>query len=87
MARVLEYALSHHSFGNFHEASDIGALHDGKLSIDQVVEQNHNPYDDSELDTDGIHCSVLGQALQDWKEGEKSREKTNDETDNYLNLM
>ena len=65
----------------------IGALLDGKLTIDQVVEQNHSPYDDPELDTDGVHRSVLEQALQDWKEGVKSREKIIEETDYYLSLM
>lgn len=65
----------------------IGALLDGKLSIDQVVEQNHSPYDDPELDTDGIHRSVLEQALQDQQEGVKSREKIIEETDYYLSLL
>ena len=65
----------------------IAALLDGKLTIDQVVEQNHSPYDDPELDTDGVHRSVLEQALQDWKEGVKSREEIIEETDYYLGLL
>lgn len=65
----------------------IAALLDGKLTIDQVVEQNHSQYDDPELDTDGVHRSVLEQALQDWREGVKSREEIIEETDYYLGLM
>ena len=58
----------------------IAALLDGKLTIDQVVEQNHSPYDDPELDTDGVHRSILEQALQDWKEDKKSRNIIIEET-------
>lgn len=65
----------------------IGALLDGKLTIDQVVEQNHSPHDDPELDTDGVHRSVLEQALEDWREGVKSRERIIEETDYYLSLL
>ena len=65
----------------------IGALFDGKLTIDQVVEQNHNPYADPELDTDEIHRMVLEQALEELQEGRKSREEIIGETDYYLNLM
>ena len=36
---------------------------------------------------DGIHRSVLEQALQEWKEGTKSREKIIEETDYYLSLL
>ena len=52
----------------------IGALLDGKLTIDQVVEQNHSPYDDPVIDTDSIHRNLLKQALEDLQEGVKSRE-------------
>ena len=65
----------------------IGALLDGKLTIDQVVEQNHDPNADPEIDLDGIHRDLLEQALQDWKEGYKSRQRIIEETDHYLSLL
>ena len=45
----------------------IEALLDGKLTVDQVVEQEHE--DDDELDIDGIHRGVLESALKKFKEG------------------
>ena len=65
----------------------IGALLDGKLTIDQVVEQNHDPNADPEIDLDGIHRDLLEQALLDWKEGNKSRQRIIEETDHYLSLL
>jgi hypothetical protein len=45
----------------------IEALLDGKLTVDEVVEQEHE--DDDELDIDGIHRGVLESALEKYKEG------------------
>ena len=45
----------------------IEALLDGKLTVDEVVEQEHE--DDDELDIDGIHRGILESALEKYKEG------------------
>ena len=45
----------------------IEALLDGKLTIDQVVEQEHE--EDDELDLDGIHRGILERVLEKFKEG------------------
>ena len=45
----------------------IEALLDGKLTVDQVVEQEHE--EDDELDLDGIHRGILERALEKFKEG------------------
>ena len=45
----------------------IEALLDGKLTVDEVVEQEHE--DDDELDIDGIHRGILERALEKFKEG------------------
>ena len=45
----------------------IEALLHGKLTVDQVVEQEHE--DDDELDIDGIHRGILENALEKFKEG------------------
>jgi hypothetical protein len=49
--------------------SRIEALLDGKLTVDQVVEQEHTDYDD-DIDYDGIHRGILERALERLKEGE-----------------
>ena len=65
----------------------IGALLDGKLTIDQVVEQNHDPNANPKLDLDGIHRSLLENALQDLLEGVKTREAIIEETCHNLDLL
>ena len=45
----------------------IEALLDGKLTVDQVVEQEHD--EDEEIDLDGIHRGILERALEKFKEG------------------
>ena len=45
----------------------IEALLDGKLTVDQVVEQEHE--ENEELDLDGIHRGILEKALEKLKEG------------------
>ena len=50
--------------------SRIEALLDGKLTVDQVVEQEHSDYDDDDVDYDGIHRGILERALERLKEGE-----------------
>ena len=45
----------------------IEALLDGKLTVDQVVEQEHE--ENEELDLDGIHRGILEKALEKFKEG------------------
>ena len=45
----------------------IEALLDGKLTVDQVVEQEHE--EDDVLDLDGIHRGILESALEKFKEG------------------
>ena len=44
--------------------SRIEALLDGKLTIDQVVEQEHEEGCDEDLDLDGIHRGILERALE-----------------------
>ena len=51
----------------------IEALLDGKLTVDQVVEQEHTDYDD-DIDYDGIHRGILERALEKFKEGEDRSE-------------
>jgi hypothetical protein len=45
----------------------IEALLDGKLTVDQVVEQEHD--EDEEIYLDGIHRGILERALEKFKEG------------------
>jgi hypothetical protein len=42
----------------------IEALLDGKLTVDQVVEQEHEEGCDEDLDLDGIHRGILERALE-----------------------
>ena len=62
----------------------IEALLDGKLTIDQVVDQEHE--EDEELDLDGIHRGILERALEKLKEG-KERDEIIEETVNILELI
>ena len=64
----------------------IEALLDGKLTIDQVVDQEHEEDDDEYLDLDGIHRGILERALEKLKEGKK-REDIIDETFDALELL
>ena len=42
----------------------IEALLDGELTVDQVVDQEHEEGDDEDLDLDGIHRGILERALE-----------------------
>ena len=64
----------------------IEALLDGKLTVDQVVDQEHEEDDDEYLDLDGIHRGILERALEKLKEGKK-REDIIDETLDALELL
>ena len=64
----------------------IEALLDGKLTIDQVVDQEHEEDDDEYLDLDGIHRGILERALEKLKEG-KNREEIINETFDALELL
>lgn len=64
----------------------IEALLDGKLTVDQVVDQEHEEDDDEYLDSDGIHRGILERALEKLKEGKK-REDIIDDTLDALELL
>lgn len=64
----------------------IEALLDGKLTVDQVVDQEHVEGDDEDLDLDGIHRGVLERALEKLKEG-KDRDEIIEETFDALELL
>ena len=64
----------------------IEALLDGKLTVDQVVDQEHEEDDDEDLDLDGIHRGVLEKALEKLKEG-KDRDEIIEETVDALELL
>ena len=66
--------------------SRIEALLDGKLTVDQVVEQESSGYQDEDLDIDGIHRGILENALEKLKEG-VDRSEIIDETVNALELI
>ena len=66
--------------------SRIEALLDGKLTVDQVVEQESYGYQDENLDTDGIHRGILEKALEKLKEG-KNRSEIIEETVDALELI
>ena len=66
--------------------SRIEALLDGKLTVDQVVEQESSGYQDEDLDIDGIHRGILERALEKLKEG-KDRSETIEETVDALELL
>ena len=60
----------------------IKALLDGKLTVDQVVDQEHS----DNQDLDGIHRGILEKALEMLREGE-DRDVIIEETFNALELL
>ena len=64
----------------------IEALLDGKLTVDQVVEQEHQKGYDEDLDLDEIHRGILERALEKLKEG-RDRDEIIEETFNALELL
>ena len=64
----------------------IEALLDGKLTVDQVVEQESSGYQDEDLDIDGIHRGILERALEKLKDG-KDRSEILEETVDALELL
>ena len=66
--------------------SRIEALLDGKLTVDQVVDQEHSENQDEGLDLDGIHRDILEKALENLKEG-KERSEIIEETFDALELL
>ena len=64
----------------------IEALLDGKLTVDQVVDQEHEEDNDEDLDLDGIHRGLLERALEKLKEG-KDRSEIIEETVDALELL
>ena len=64
----------------------IEALLDGNLTIDQVVDKEHDENDDEFLDSDGIHRGILEKALEKLKEG-KDRGDIIDETVDALEFL
>lgn len=64
----------------------VEALLDGKLTVDQVVDQVHSEDQDENLDLDGIHRDILEKALEEFKEG-KNRSEIIEETFNALELL
>lgn len=64
----------------------IEALLDGKLTVDQVVDQEHEEGGDEYLDLDDIHRGILEKALKKFKEGE-DRDEIIDDTLDALELL
>ena len=64
----------------------IEALLDGKLTVDQVVDQEHEDGGDEDLDLDGIHRGILERALKKLKEG-RDRDEIIEETFEALELL
>ena len=64
----------------------IEALLDGKLTVDQVVAQEHEEGGDKDLDLDGIHRGFLEKALERLEEGE-DRSEIIDDTLDALELL
>ena len=64
----------------------IEALLDGKLTVDQVVEQEHEGGCDEDIDLDGIHRGILKRALDKLKEG-RDRDEIIDETEDALEFF
>ena len=64
----------------------IEALLDGKLTVDQVVDQEHSGEKDEHLDLDRIHRGILEKALEKLKEG-KDRGEIIEETFSALELL
>jgi hypothetical protein len=57
----------------------VEALLDGKLTVDQVVDQEHSENQDDNLDLDEIHRGILEKALENLKDG-KDRNEIIEET-------
>lgn len=64
----------------------IEALLDGKLTVDQVVDQVHSEDQNENLDIDRIHRGLLENALEEFKKG-KDRSEIIEETFNALELL
>ncbi len=65
----------------------VEALLDGKLTVDQVVDQHHNPYsEDWELE-DYLNRTILQQALQHFQDGLIDRDEIVDDTVYHLDLV
>lgn len=64
----------------------VEALLDGKLTVDQVVDQIHSEEPNENLDIDRIHRDILEKALEEFKEG-KDRSEIIEETFNALELL
>ena len=64
----------------------IEALLDGKLTVEQVVEQEHEEGCDEDLDLDGIHRGILKRALDKLKEG-RDRDEIINETEDALEFF
>lgn len=64
----------------------IEALLDRKLTVDQVVDYEHEEGCDEDLDLDGIHRGILKRALENLKEG-KDRDEIIEETFDALELL
>ena len=64
----------------------IEALLDGKLTVDQVVDQEHEEGGDENLDLDGIHRGILERALEKLKEG-RDRNEIIEDTFDALELL
>ena len=64
----------------------IEALLDGKLTVDQVVNQEHEEGGDEDLDLDGIHRGILERALVKLKEG-KDRDEIIEDTCDALEFL
>lgn len=64
----------------------IEALLDGKLTVDQVVAQEHVDGCDEDLDLDGIHRGILERALKKLKEG-RDCDEIIEETFDALELL
>lgn len=64
----------------------VEALLDGKLTVDQVVDQVHSEDPNENLDIDRIHRDILEKALEEFKE-EKDRSEIIEETFNALELL
>ena len=64
----------------------IAALLDGKLTVDQVVAQEHTDGNDEDLDIDEIHRGSLEKALERLKAGE-DRSDIIDDTLDALELL
>lgn len=65
----------------------IEALLDGRLTVEQVVAQHHNPYSEMCDIEDDTNRNLLWQALIDQQNGEKSRFEIVEDTAYHLDLL